>query len=290
MNGQRQSVTAPKHPLLCVLREHLQASQGTKVRRRGRPLRRVHGCISMASRPHRAGIRSRHVGKRITTSKAFRANSSHPARKAWLPRAGAPVSVLLPVGADQRAAGSLLKENSRPTRRRSWITCLRTSAAAERTAIVRAIEGPPEGHVNDKTTTHRLFRTPLNRPLPYAAIAATFLQVASMVSTPHADSQLGRRRLTSGIVGSFPGLVAMPMPRCAEGGNRHQFWVDASEPTATVYLMFAATEDGHGSLTFDSAHLSRRNGCRWSRVKLVAAPPNDKITPILVRERNGTRR
>src|SRR5918998_1986489 len=95
----------------------------------------------------------------------------------------------------------------------------------------------------------------------------------------------GRRRfmvgaagLTFAVTAGVPGLIASNGTTHAQSSRQLAMnpWVTLSSD-GTVFIMSPATEMGQGSLTAIPVILADAMDADWSRVKLVAAPPDDKV-------------
>src|SRR5688500_9649182 len=99
------------------------------------------------------------------------------------------------------------------------------------------------------------------------------------------EFEQGRRRFMVGAAGLTFGVIA-GVPELMKTGTafaaaaRKQTvvnaWVTISTD-GTVFIMSPATEMGQGSLTSIPVILADAMDADWTRVKLVAAPPNDKV-------------
>lgn len=107
----------------------------------------------------------------------------------------------------------------------------------------------------------------------------------SLPASPDREHQPGRRRFMTGAAGLTFGIVVGAPPRwknasafaaAAPRQTVMNAWVTLSTD-GTVYIMSPATEMGQGSLTSIPLILADAMDADWSRVKLVAAPPDDKI-------------
>ena len=96
------------------------------------------------------------------------------------------------------------------------------------------------------------------------------------IDTGRRRFMLGAGGLTFGIVAGVPVLGGTADAATASKQTVINPWVTLSTD-GTVYIMSPATEMGQGSLTSIPLILADEMDADWSKVTLVAAPPNDKI-------------
>ncbi len=100
------------------------------------------------------------------------------------------------------------------------------------------------------------------------------------------DIDIGRRRfmvgaagLTFGVAVGIPEMLRSPGALAAAAAAKQTVmnaWVTLATD-GTVYIMSPATEMGQGSLTSIPVILADEMDADWNRVRIVPAPPNDKI-------------
>lgn len=98
-------------------------------------------------------------------------------------------------------------------------------------------------------------------------------------STSRRHFMVGAAGLTFGVTAGVPGMLRSGGTEAAAAAAKQAVvnpWV-ALSTDGTVYIMSPATEMGQGSLTSIPVILADEMDADWSRVKIVAAPPNDKI-------------
>jgi isoquinoline 1-oxidoreductase beta subunit len=105
----------------------------------------------------------------------------------------------------------------------------------------------------------------------------------TMAAEDSAHVSTGRRRFMAGAAGLTFGIaigdVFQAQANAAAAAAKQTVispWVTLSTD-GTVYIMSPATEMGQGSLTAIPVILADAMDADWSRVKLVAAPPDDKV-------------
>src|SRR4051812_19507110 len=109
-------------------------------------------------------------------------------------------------------------------------------------------------------------------------MSATEPGMDESVSRSRRRFMIGAAGLTFGITAGVPDFM-----RC--GGAAHAAdsrqiamnpWVTLASD-GTVFVMSPATEMGQGSLTAIPVILADAMDAEWQRVKIIPAPPNDKV-------------
>src|SRR5690349_10284297 len=107
----------------------------------------------------------------------------------------------------------------------------------------------------------------------------------SMKPNNAARIAMGRRRFMQGAAGLTFCIAAAPpqwIPSAKAAATRDSrqiamnAWVTLSSD-GTIFIMSPATEMGQGSLTSIPVILADAMDAEWSRVKVIPAPPNDRV-------------
>jgi isoquinoline 1-oxidoreductase beta subunit len=109
-------------------------------------------------------------------------------------------------------------------------------------------------------------------------VAATRIGMEEKLSTSRRRFMLGAGGLTFGIATGLADLIASDGAAHAAADRQIAMnaWVTLSSD-GTVYIMSPATEMGQGSLTSIPLILADAMDADWKRVRLIPAPPNDKV-------------
>jgi isoquinoline 1-oxidoreductase beta subunit len=189
------------------------------------------------------------AGKSVTTIEGLSPTSSHPLQKAWLAEQ-VPQCGYCQSGQIMRAA-DLLKQNPKPTREQiveHMSTNICRCGTYQR--IVRAIERAAKEACHEQAPSR-----------------------ASNLRCPPSGDDRRRRTDVRVALGGRADAAVLAAERAGKALNP---WVSIATD-GTITIMSAATEMGQGSMTSLPLIIAEELDADWSRVRIVPAPPNDKI-------------